>query len=483
MKRFHFLLIVLLGPGLIGAADVENPLVRPATLFEGAIDAGRDAEVQRLVETRIRRLVEDLLDQDHYVVAYQNLLNEGKASAPHLVAALKDPRFHKARRRGPARQLPMSEVVELLLKAEPEAAVRELIVLLNNPKGVVRRNAAFYLGRTASDDCAKAVAGVLAGKDHEMQVLATRGIAQAASENRISPAFGKAVFEPLAAILAAEDEVSGEVPKCLVKIDAKRAAGVLVDDKFIDPASYLLLPVLDALVDERVAVPQEKIVRLLGQLRPDANRYPDSREYGLGLLILAHNRCPRTQELINQTLTWGDKETRVLALRARCVWEGIPDPDSLVRKLDEKNGLSTLSEPQKKMIHVLKLEDHVGDEGFEDYFSCTCGRNAAATVPALREIGALKTAHLLQKAMDAFGEKGPSRNTEVRNEQMSSLTDEQFEEFDRLSREFGKDRDELRILLLQFALKHKDHFRPAGTATAPASAKPAASQPASKAAP
>jgi hypothetical protein len=463
MKHLHLVWLWLFGQVLVSGAHAEGLLPRPAVIFDDPIDGGRDSEVRRLMDDRIHGMVEDLLDGDSYVVAYRNLTAEGTDCVPHLLKALKDPRFHKGRRRSYGWQCPVNEIVELLIKFEPETAARELTVLLNSPKGGIRRNAAFYLGRTATDECAKSVKDILAGKDYEMQVYATRGIAQAVSENRISAAFGTAVFEPLVAILSAEDEVSGEVPKCLVKINAKRAAEVLTNDKFLDPSSCLLEPVLSALEEGRVAIPTEKIIRLLGQLRAEAARYPHSREYGLGLLILAHNRCPQTDSLINQTLVWGDKETRLLAMRARCVWEGIPDPDSFVEKLNEERRLSDLSDPQKKVVYVTNLENHVGDDGFEDYFTCTCGRNATLAVSSLREIGALRTARLLQKAMDEFGEKGPSRNTEVRNRQLSEMNDEQLERLDRLSERFRKDEDERRLLVLQFALRHKDHFRPATT--------------------
>ncbi len=476
----HYLIwLLLVGALLVGGAYAEGLVPRPATIFDDPIDGGRNGEVQRLIDSRIQGMVEDLLDGDSYLVAYRNLLAEGKACVPHLLAALKDPRFHKGRRGGFGWQSPVNELVLLLIKFEPETAARELTVLLNSPKGAIRRNAAFYLARTATDECAKPVKDVLAGKDYEMQVYATRGIAQAVSENRVSAAFGTAVFEPLVAILSAEDEVSGEVPKCLVKIDARRAAGVLMDDKYLDPTSCLLAPVLAALEKGRIAVPTEKIVRLLGQLRAEADRHPDSSEYGLGLLILAHNRCPQTQDFINQTLVWGDKGTRLLAMRARCVWEGIPDPDSFVENLNEERRLSELSDPQKKVIYVINLEDHVDEDGFVDYFACTCGRNAALAVSALREIGALRTARLLQKAMDEFGDKGPSRNTEVRNEQISEMSEEQLERLDKLSETFRKDADERRLLVLQFALRHKDHFR-AATTSKPAASRPVAKHPASE---
>lgn len=475
MKHLHLVRLLFLGEVLVSGVYAEGLLPRPATIFEDPADGGRSSEVQRMIDDRIDGMVEDLLDRDSHIVAYKNLLAEGKDCVPYLLKALKDPRFHKGRRKSCGWQCPINEIVELLIKFEPETAARELTVLLNSPKGAIRRNAAFYLGRMATDPCARPVKDVLTGKDYEMQVYATRGIAQAVSEDRVSTAFGAAVFEPLVAILSADDEVSHEVPKCLMKIDPTRAAGVLTNDKFLDPSSRLLEPVLAALEQGKVAVPTDKIVHLLGKLRAEAARYPNSREYALGLLILAHNRCPQTESLISQTLVWGDKETRLLAMRARCVWEGIPDPDTFVEKLNEERRLSELSDPQKKLVYVMNLEHHVATEGFTDYFACTCGRNAALAVSALREIGALRTARLLEKAMQEFGDKGPSRNTDVRKQQISEMTDEQLGSLDKLSERFRKDEDERRLLVLQFALRHKDHFRP------PTASKAAASGPAGRA--
>lgn len=475
MRHPHSSWIPVVGAILAGTAIAQTLHTRPAVFFDPPA-GDKDTEVRQMVDARIRDVVNDLLDHESYEVARKHLLQEGKLCTPHLIQALKDPRFHRGRKSGYVWQLPLSDVMDTLVKIDPQAAARELPALLDSPKGAVRRNAAYYLGYAATDDCGKPVATALKGKDHEVQVHAARGVARAAAADRMSPAFGAAVFDPLVTVLAAEEEVADEIPDCLVKIDPKRAAGVLVDDKFLDPSGCLLVHVLEALAEGEAKVPAEKIARLLEQVRPLADRYPGYREYGLGLRILAQNRYPGTQRLIDDVMMWGDKELRTLAMRARCVWEGIPDPDSLVFKMEQKQGSLSLSDPQKKVLYVLKLENHVESDGFEDYFGCTCGRNAATTLSGLQEMGALRTARLLQKAMDQFGTKGPSRNTDTRNEQLSAMNDEQLEELDSLSNDFAEDLDERRILVLRYAIRHKEHF----CATPSGTTRPSATNPASK---
>jgi HEAT repeat protein len=440
---------------------------RPATTTSSAVDGGKDGEVRRLIDSRMREMLDDLLREDLVEVARKNLLAEGNRCVPYLLAALKDARFQRMRAGDFSGRLPLEDLVELLGQLAPETAVPELLTLLTSPKKAVRREAAFLLGRTGTDECVAPILGVFAGTDDGMQRRAARGIAEAVSKDKASTTFRSAVFEPLASLLASDDEAPNIIPECLLKLDPKRAAAVLMDDRYLDPSSPMLLSTLEAIEKTQAAVPTDRILRLLDELRPQTDEDRACTAYGLGLRILAHNRNAETPRLIGEALAWGDKELRIMAMRARCVCEGIPDPDSYVYRAEAKVGWNRLSDAQRTMLYVLRLNTHVEDDGFEDFFYCTCGKNGAATVSALDEVGARRSARLLQEAMDVFGPRGPSRNQEKRDEQLAELSREQEDELDRLSGEFSEDQDERKVLLLKYAVKHKEHFRVSESTTAP----------------
>lgn len=461
--------IGLLCTGLAAAVQAvlaQGPQTRQVMSTSVAADGGRDGEVRQLIDSRVREMIDDLLREELVDVAKKNLRAEGKRCVPHLVAALRDPRFQRMRPDDHLRRLPVSDVVELLEQLAPETTVSELLTLLKSPKKTLRREAAFLLGKTGTDECVAPILGVFSGTDDEMHKRAARGIAQAVARGKASAAFKSAVFEPLASLLATDDEAPNVIPECLLKLDPKRAASLLIDDRYLDPSSPMLLGTLRAMEKTRAVVPADRIVRLLDELRAQTDEDRACRAYGLGLRILAHNRNPETQRLIDESLAWGNKEMRVLALRARCVLEGIPDPDSSVYEAEEKLGANRLSDPQRSMLYVLRLNYHVENDGFEDFFSCSCGKNAAVTVAALKEVGALRSARLVQRAMDVFGPRGPSRHQEKRDEQLAELSREQEDELDRLTSEFCEDQDDREILLLRYAIKHKDHFRASKPTTA-----------------
>lgn len=67
------------------------------------------------------------------------------------------------------------------------------------------------------------------------------------------------------------------------------------------------------------------------------------------------------------------------------------------------------------------FDAEVHNGGFDQYFFNSQGDHAAATVDALREIGALQAVDFLREAMALFGPEGPSKDRDVRWKQMDAI--------------------------------------------------------------
>ncbi len=104
---------------------------------------------------------------------------------------------------------------------------------------------------------------------------------------------------------------------------------------------------------------------------------------------------------------------------------------------------------ERTVVLVRELEDEVNNGGFHQYFNNSSGDNAADTISALLEIGALAMADILRRAIERFLDKISPTERVARLE----ILCEQFpktDEFDDLNAEFFAYPDDLSILLAEY---------------------------------
>jgi hypothetical protein len=106
-----------------------------------------------------------------------------------------------------------------------------------------------------------------------------------------------------------------------------------------------------------------------------------------------------------------------------------------------------------RVVDLVKgLEDEVNNGGFHQYFNNSSGDDAAETISALQEIGALAMADILRRAIVRFPGRVPPTDRAARLEilrQRFPKTDE----FDDLNVEFLAYPDDLSALLAQYESK------------------------------
>jgi len=117
-----------------------------------------------------------------------------------------------------------------------------------------------------------------------------------------------------------------------------------------------------------------------------------------------------------------------------------------------------LSAPQKVFYYNQNLEREINNGGFSQFFGNSSGDNAHETVLSLQEIGATKTAGMLQQAIDQFPEKTVPKDREERVALIEQIEDVANDVWDELDQRFYKYEDDLNTLNIEYVKKNKASF-------------------------
>ncbi|MBN1419226.1 MAG: DUF4375 domain-containing protein [Planctomycetes bacterium] len=247
--------------------------------------------------------------------------------------------------------------------------VPRLVALLESHEVSLRERVARMLGRIGSDEAADSIFTVLAEDHFSVRDSALVGIRDGLDEKRQTPAFLARVFDAIAApVDTTYEDLQVEPADCLLRVDRDRAIPFLLDAARFSAENPRLFEILEALNEAGAPVPPEKLIPVLDELRPEWDFFPTDCAYGEGLKALARARHP-------------DAELRI-------------------------------------------------DEGdFAEYFLGPSGDHAGETPAALRAIGAVEAAEILETALALFGRAGPSRDRRRRKEEVERILDADEEAF------------------------------------------------------
>lgn len=117
---------------------------------------------------------------------------------------------------------------------------------------------------------------------------------------------------------------------------------------------------------------------------------------------------------------------------------------------------AALSVPERTFRSVWELEAEVNNGGFEQYFSNSSGRLAPQAPAALRAIGAVQMATIVDEAIAALGADFPWLDDEERQERATDLPPETVEQIEALEQRFFSYPDDLTALLYAYVGSHRD---------------------------
>jgi hypothetical protein len=121
-------------------------------------------------------------------------------------------------------------------------------------------------------------------------------------------------------------------------------------------------------------------------------------------------------------------------------------------------GFEALSAAEQVFLCVWNLEAEVNNGGFEQFYTNSAGDNAAATVKALREIGATEVAAIAEEANHVFPPPGPPADRTDRAVALARLGDVADGAFDALDERFYHHTENLDDLLLRFVDRNRNQF-------------------------
>lgn len=114
-----------------------------------------------------------------------------------------------------------------------------------------------------------------------------------------------------------------------------------------------------------------------------------------------------------------------------------------------------LSFPERVFVLIWELESEVNNGGFHQYFLNSTGARAPHIVEALKAVGAVQTAALVQEAIAQVGSI-PWSDATARKAIMNALSSDVIEKLNKLDQSFYAYPNDLTELLYRYVDKHRE---------------------------
>jgi len=145
-------------------------------------------------------------------------------------------------------------------------------------------------------------------------------------------------------------------------------------------------------------------------------------------------------------------------LKADTINNSIIEIDNFIGKVcDYGDHMEKLSESQKLFYINQNLEREVNNGGFNQYFVNSSGDYAHETIGSLKAIGAIKTADILQEAIDKFPNSKVPKDRSSRVALVEKI-DPETSIWDDIEKRFMDYQEDLNSLNLKFVEKHASEF-------------------------
>lgn len=125
----------------------------------------------------------------------------------------------------------------------------------------------------------------------------------------------------------------------------------------------------------------------------------------------------------------------------------------------DSGGVEQLSRQEKTVAAIWLLEADVSNGGFDQYFFNGSGDLAAVAPEALREIGAVDAAAIVEEAVSVFGDEGPAVDQTERQQQMVRLDPETKKVWAALDTRFVRHVDAIPPLLQSYVAANAEALR------------------------
>ena len=129
------------------------------------------------------------------------------------------------------------------------------------------------------------------------------------------------------------------------------------------------------------------------------------------------------------------------------------------KKSNDLENIENLTKSEKTFLYVEILESEINNGGFDQFFYNSSGDYAYEALQALNEIGAKKTANLLNEAYIIFPKNPIPKQAESRQILLEKISKETSERWNELEDMFYLQDENIEKLLLEYVRKNKLDFK------------------------
>ncbi|MEW6357341.1 MAG: DUF4375 domain-containing protein [Planctomycetota bacterium] len=383
----------------------------------------------------------------------------GERIVPYLIEALRDPSFHTRKLgTGLFADCPLERVVECLERFAPPEAVPLIAPKVEHEDKDLRKAVAYVLGNIGTDECIIPLSKALRDPDEYVRDRAVRGIQSAIEHGRGSPAFRKAMFEGVAAMVVPGCSCNTEhAAECLMQLDRQRAISLLSNPDYFQTKNRELHHIIEALGKD---APTKRLLEIMEEVKPraQADEYLEDYVYATGLVALAKQKYFGIEALCEDALTWKVERIVEAAADGLLTRADLMDYGYYLARLHKEKEWDSLTKPQQYAIAVGDLYHDVQNGGLHQYYYNSFGNQVRAALEGCKAMGVPEVAEIIHQSMAVFGKDGPSEDRGTRQEQLESLSERQVEELDRLSKLFYEKDVQLYVEGARYVIKNRAHF-------------------------
>jgi Domain of unknown function (DUF4375)/HEAT repeats len=411
----------------------------------------------------IDKLVRRLLSERTAEVAHRELSLMGPVVVHSLVAALADPRFHRAEwEKFSMVSAPLDSTLELLVNHAGDEVVKAALPLVKSPSANVRKTAALHLSSAGRASTIPALQELMGDEDGYVRSYVCTGIDRAVTEGRADEEFRRRAYDLLLPQCDQDWEIAmNDAADTIVVLDPSRAGVDLADQRYLSLSNRNAYRILEACNRVNVALPEDAVRRLLDAALPLAagdDCYPNDYVVAAALRALALRRADGVGAVAESLLAHENRTVKEGAAEALTILTGIRNPTEFVIDRVHQQGYKDLSHEQRVVYCAFLFDAEVCNGGLMQFFGNSSGNHTVDTLAALLELGHKEAYAALDEAIRLVGPLSRESDRELRLTAFEGQWDKLQPAFDTLERFYYHAQVPLRQTWLLYAVRHADHF-------------------------
>lgn len=417
----------------------------------------------------IDKLVTRLLRKNTADFAQRELSMMGPVVVPSLIAALEDPRYHRAQwdDDDAMSDAPFEITLGLLASHGKDEQVREQVVKIATPltkmsSDEVRKIAGMHLASVGRAETIPILSTLMQDADGYVRSYVCMGIHSAVTEGYAEELFRRGAYDLL---LSQSDKHWGdsmnESADTIIILDPTRAAVDLGSERWLNLSNPNVNLILEACNKAKLLLPEVRLRQLLDAALPLAvgkKCYPNNHVVSAALKALALRKTQGIGAVAESLLKHENEEVKIAAVESLAILAGISDAAAFVLDRENKKGYETLSREQRVVYCAFLFDAEVCNGGLMQFFGNSSGDHTVDTLDALFELGHEQSHQALQSAIKLVGPLAREQDRELRLTAFEGRWEELNPAFESLDAAYYETEADLRQAWTLYAIRNANHF-------------------------